>query len=88
MPAQSMRDGIHITWESLYQCTNVPVLAAGGISYSVSVGVVNAVVAFSEFGNGYGNLMPSALYICSEEQGFFKLWVQWRKRADPRNTLI
>lgn len=63
-------------------------LAAGGISYSVSIDIISAVVALLEFGSGYGSLVPSALYIRSEEQGFLKLRVQWKKRADPRNTLI
>lgn len=46
-------------------------LAAGGISYSVSVRVVSAVVTVLEFGSGYGNLVPRALCIRSEEQGVF-----------------
>lgn len=42
-------------------------LAAGGIFYSVSIDIISVVVAFLEFGSGYGNLVPTALYIHSEE---------------------
>ena len=44
--------------------------AAGKISYSVSIGIISVVVAFLEFGNGYGNPVPSACIYAVKNKNF------------------
>lgn len=62
--------------------------AAEGISYSVSIDIISAVVASLDLGNGYSNLAQVLCIYAVKTKGFFKLPIQWRKRADPKNTLI